>query len=485
MSPPKKNRSVFFYRRLTAVVAINVLPLLVLSGLLYSYIISDYKSNLIALMNNQIMLLATTSESALLFDDAEAGERVLSTLELNETIQYTQIYNADNQLFAQYRHPEIINDPVIEHFDKAVEFKNNNIYLNYKIMKNGEYLGLIVMSASTEGLAAQKDHLLLISVLTLLGSFILASLLNWTLQKRLNTPIRDLISLVHYVTEHKRYHKRLDTDQNNEFGDIIAWVNTMLDTMELHENERKASSAKIIQASKLATLGEMATSVAHELNQPLNVIRMAADNCRRKVSTGTADTEYLYGKLCRIEQQTVRAAAIIDHMRMFGRKAEEDPAPVDPRKVVTNSLNLMGEQLRLAGIELVTELAEDCPFVLGHTIQLEQVLLNLLTNARDAIVQREGEAKITLRVFFDDEGVQICTEDTGGGIPEEILPRIFEPFFTTKEMGKGTGLGLSVGYGIIRDMNGTIVVENIDNGARFKILLPSVRRIGKTKRHFS
>jgi C4-dicarboxylate-specific signal transduction histidine kinase len=341
------------------------------------------------------------------------------------------------------------------------------------------------MSASTEGLAAQKDHLLLISVLTLLGSFILASLLNWTLQKRLNNPIRDLISLVHYVTEHKRYHKRLDTDQNNEFGDIIAWVNTMLDTMELHENERKASSAKIIQASKLATLGEMATSVAHELNQPLNVIRMAADNCRRKVSTGTADTEYLYGKLSRIEQQTVRAAAIIDHMRMFGRKAEEDPAPVDPRKVVTNSLNLMGEQLRLAGIELVTELAEDCPFVLGHTIQLEQVLLNLLTNARDAIVQREGEAKITLRVFFDDEGVQICTEDTGGGIPEEILPRIFEPFFTTKEMGKGTGLGLSVGYGIIRDMNGTIVVENIDNGARFKILLPSVRRIGKTKRHFS
>lgn len=452
-------------------VAINVVPLLVLSGLLYSHIISDYKSNLIALMNNQIILLATTSESALLFDDAEAGKRVLSTLELNETIQYTQIYNADNQLFAQCRHPEIINDTVVEHFGESVEFKNNNIYLNYKIMKKGEYLGLIVMSASTEGLAAQKDHLLLISVLTLLGSLILASILNWTLQKRLNTPIRDLISLVHYVTEHKRYHKRLATDQNNEFGDLIAGVNTMLNTIELQENERKASSAQIIQASKLATLGEMATSVAHELNQPLNVIRMAAGNSRRKVSTGTADTEYLYDKLSRIEQQTARAAAIIDHMRMFGRKAEEDPAPIDPREVVTNTLDLIGEQLKLAGIELVTELAEDCPCVLGHTIQLEQVLLNLLTNARDVIVQREGEAKITLRVFFDDEGVQISAEDTGGGIPEEILPRIFEPFFTTKEMGKGTGLGLSVAYGIIRGMNGTIVAENIDNGARLKILL--------------
>jgi C4-dicarboxylate-specific signal transduction histidine kinase len=79
----------------------------------------------------------------------------------------------------------------------------------------------------------------------------------------------------------------------------------------------------------------------------------------------------------------------------------------------------------------------------------------------------------------------MSAEDTGGGIPEEILPRIFEPFFTTKEMGKGTGLGLSVSYGIIRDMNGTIVVENIDNGARFKILLPCVLSVDKTKRHFS
>ena len=159
---------------------------------------------------------------------------------------------------------------------------------------------------------------------------------------------------------------------------------------------------------------------------------------------------------------------------MFGRKAEEDPAPVDPRKVVLNALDLMGEQLRLAGIELVTELADDCPSVLGHTIQLEQVLLNLLTNARDAITENEGETKITLRVSSDDNSVRIGVEDTGGGIPETALPRIFEPFFTTKEIGKGTGLGLSVGYGIIRDMNGTIIAENIDNGARFTITLPKV-----------
>jgi len=137
-------------------------------------------------------------------------------------------------------------------------------------------------------------------------------------------------------------------------------------------------------------------------------------------------------------------------MRMFGREAKEHPESIDPRKVVTNALSLMGEQLRLAGIEIVTELAQDCPAILDPLIQLEQVVLNLLSNPRDAVAERDGEAKITERISEDDEDVRITSEDTGGGIPDDILPCIFEPFYTTKEMGKGAGLGLSVSYGVIR-----------------------------------
>jgi PAS domain S-box-containing protein len=267
-------------------------------------------------------------------------------------------------------------------------------------------------------------------------------------------------------------------------GKVIGVVGIGQDITELNkvrveqDKERKECAAQIIHASKLATLGEMATSVAHELNQPLNVIRMAAGNSRRKISNGTVDPEYLNAKLERIEEQTARAAAIIDHMRMFGRKSEEKPRSIDPRQVVTNALDLMGEQLRLAGIEIVTEFPEDCSSVSGHTIQLEQVILNLLTNGRDAMAESEGEKKITLRVFEDDKGVHITAEDAGGGIPEDVLPRIFEPFYTTKEMGKGTGLGLSVSYGIINDMNGTIVADNIDGGARFTITLRVITESG-------
>lgn len=263
-------------------------------------------------------------------------------------------------------------------------------------------------------------------------------------------------------------------------GNIIGMVGIGQDITELtmvraeQEEERKEAEAQIIQASKLATLGEMATSVAHELNQPLSVIRMAAGNSRRKMTRGTADRAYLIEKLERIEEQTARAAKIIDHMRMFGRQAIEAPELVDPGRVVTSALSLMGEQLRLDGIMVATEFAEDCPWILGHSIQMEQVILNLLTNARDAVGERDGESRITLRTFADKKGVYITTEDTGGGITEGALQRIFEPFYTTKEMSKGTGLGLSVSYGIIRDMGGTITAENTGKGAKFTITLPLV-----------
>jgi signal transduction histidine kinase len=239
------------------------------------------------------------------------------------------------------------------------------------------------------------------------------------------------------------------------------------------ERERKEATAQIIQSSKLATLGEMSTSVAHELNQPLNVIRMAAGNIRRRISKGTSDPEYLNGKLIRVEGQVARAAAIIDHMRMFGRVSLEDPIPIDSRTVVMNALDLTGAQLRMDGIEMVIELAEGGLFILGYAIQMEQVILNLLSNARDAMDGRDIK-KITVRVFGGHEDAHIILEDTGGGIPRDVLPHIFEPFYTTKEVGKGPSLGLSVSYDIIHDMNGAIVAKNIDDGARFTITLPSV-----------
>ena len=139
---------------------------------------------------------------------------------------------------------------------------------------------------------------------------------------------------------------------------------------------------------------------------------------------------------------------------------------------------MMGEQLRLLEIEIrVGERPDPCPLVLGHQVQVEQVILNLLTNARDAIESNADLQERWIRLEVEiagSESVKIIVEDSGGGIPEDIIERIFEPFYTTKKMGQGTGLGLSVSYGIIRDMGGSIIASNGDQGARFTITLPTI-----------
>lgn len=250
---------------------------------------------------------------------------------------------------------------------------------------------------------------------------------------------------------------------------FVAIVRDISDRKELYE--------QLIQSSKLATLGEMATGVAHELNQPLNVIRMAAQNIKRKVAKNDADNEYLNDKLDKISGQVVRAAAIIDHMRIFGRKSGSEPTHINPVDSVNSVLEMLGEQLRLSGIYVKIDADDNCRKILGHEVQMEQVMLNLLSNARDALLGRGGiDRNITISIadMGAEDKVEIVVCDNGGGIPTESLKRLFEPFYTTKEVGKGTGLGLSISYGIISEMGGEITAENINDGACFTVTVPAV-----------
>ena len=237
----------------------------------------------------------------------------------------------------------------------------------------------------------------------------------------------------------------------------------------------KLAQAQVIQSSKLASLGEMATSVAHELNQPLNTIRLASSNITDRISVNKVTPDYLVKKLKRIDDQVVRASGIINHLKMFGRNASEEPHALNPEEVMKSVIKLIGEQLRLDDIEVIVEFMDKTVFVSGHQIQLEQVFLNIISNARYAILENikniENKIQIT-GVVTDCNKVVISITDTGGGVPDKILAHIFTPFITSKPMGKGTGLGLSVSYGIISEMNGTITVENADDGSCFKVTLP-------------
>ena len=242
--------------------------------------------------------------------------------------------------------------------------------------------------------------------------------------------------------------------------------------IQRREKELRDKQEQLVQAGKLATLGELTTGVAHELNNPLNNIGLFVGNAIDLIEHGLTDEEQIIRQLRHATQQVGKATEIITHLRTFGRAAPVSREPIALRQVIERALALMREQLRLRGIDVVVELGSREPVVLGNPIQLEQVFINLLTNARDAVANSPRKA-IRISASVDSEAVELAFADTGHGIPTGLERRIFDPFFTTKEVGKGTGLGLSITYGIIKEHGGTISVGSPSGlGATFVIRLP-------------
>jgi C4-dicarboxylate-specific signal transduction histidine kinase len=242
--------------------------------------------------------------------------------------------------------------------------------------------------------------------------------------------------------------------------------------------ERLEKYAQLIQAGKMATLGEMATGVAHELNQPLNVLKLSCDYIMKKIRGGHEISTDELSQIARECNAGVdRASIIINHLRQFGRKAEETMSPIDINEPIRNVFNLLGRQLEAKGILWGLILADDLPRILGDANRLEQVMINLVLNARDAILSETGSSssdqRIEIRSSLKEGWVTVTVADTGPGIPEYAGTKVFEPFFTTKKPGEGTGLGLSISYGIIKEHRGAIEIEPMtDCGAKFILTFP-------------
>jgi len=242
--------------------------------------------------------------------------------------------------------------------------------------------------------------------------------------------------------------------------------------MQRREQELRDKQEQLVQAGKLATLGELTTGVAHELNNPLNNIGLFVGNAVDLIELAVTEKEQIVGELQHAMQQVSKATEIISHLRTFGRAAPVSREPISLREVIERALSLMREQLRLREIEVTVELGPKDQVVVGNAIQLEQVFINLLTNARDAVAESPRK-QVRIAAATGDGAVEVTLADSGHGIPPGLERRIFDPFFTTKQVGKGTGLGLSITYGIINEHGGTIsVVSPPGEGATFVIQLP-------------
>ena len=278
-------------------------------------------------------------------------------------------------------------------------------------------------------------------------------------------------ALIHILQDAHDSNLRLERSRKAMIH-IMDDLRATTQEMELREQELREKQVQLVQAGKLATLGELTTGVAHELNNPLNNIGLFIGNVIDQIELGEHEKGRVLHDLREAIEQVGKATEIISHLRTFGRAASVSFEAVDVNEVLERALKLMQEQLRLREIELELDLVERPPVVLGNPIQLEQVFINLVANARDALAGAERKW-IRIRSERRDDMVVLTFSDSGPGIAPGLEGRIFDPFVTTKEVGAGTGLGLSITYGIIREHGGSIrLAAEPGAGAVFVVELP-------------
>ncbi len=261
----------------------------------------------------------------------------------------------------------------------------------------------------------------------------------------------------------------------DEKGQIIGTLGVFKDLTEKKklEEELQKTQAHLIQAGKMRALGDLVAGVAHELNNPLMAAATFLHVIREKISAKHESQKHLD----LIQKCHERIAKIINHLRDFSRQSKFDFRPMEVTEPIENALMITGQQMINHGIRIVKEFQPDLPKIRGDANQLEQVFLNLISNARDAMERTERKKELTIAAsLLRHNGwndVEVIVKDTGNGIPPENIDKIFEPFFSTKEVGQGTGLGLSICYGIIEAHGGRIEAESkLNEGTTFRVILP-------------
>jgi two-component system, NtrC family, sensor kinase len=343
-------------------------------------------------------------------------------------------------------------------------------------------LGYVLLNKSCEDLLNEAQ----MTKLVLLGFSFCAILVGatavWFLVNKITRPLRELRDSAEAVGRGD-FTRRVPVRSRDECGKLAVVFNEMTGNLQQSRKQLektvqtlKGTRAQLIQSEKLSAVGEFVAGVAHELNNPLAAV-MGFSEMLKDNDADTKNRRYLD----MIHKSAQRCQKIVQSLLSFARRHQPERKPVSVNTLVEAVLEMVNYPLRTSNIEVVTQFCPALPVVLADGHQIQQVLLNVINNARQAIESHQPDGRIKIITEASGENVRIIIHDNGPGISEENLRRIFDPFFTTKEVGEGTGLGLSLCYGIIKEHGGNIMpLSPPGDGAMFIIELPVFHLSGDT-----
>ena len=351
----------------------------------------------------------------------------------------------------------------------------------------GERIGMLYVGLLERPYTAIRDYVTLALAVIALFCFVLIVVVTYFLTRSMVRPLEHMVAVSKEIAGGDLSQRVQVTDQS-ELGLLSSSFNAMLDrigemnaqleqwaeTLEqkVHERTEQLARTQTVMArqQRLASLGQLAAGVAHEINNPLTGVLTFAHLLREKENMDEQDQE----DLDLIINETTRAGEIVSGLLDFAREKPTKKQTLCVNDVVQQTMRLMRSQKKLERVVIEEQLEKNLPKVYGDTNQLEQVLLNLSLNACEAM---PDGGTLTIRTLARDQRVLVKVSDTGRGIRKEHLERIFEPFFSTKSIGKGTGLGLSVSYGIVQQHGGSLEVDSVEGkGTTFTIGLPATQR---------
>ena len=315
----------------------------------------------------------------------------------------------------------------------------------------------------------QRQTILAFLVITLLGT-LASMMLSYLLSKRISEPIEKL-AIASRAIAGGNLEAKVDVISNDELGDLAKTFNAMASSLQLRDQQLKEfTQNRIMESERLALIGQLAANVAHELNNPLQGIVTYSHLLLEKMPND--NSENASSSIQRIVTQANRCRDIIRGLLDFSRQRKPDTTVCNINAVIQECVTFVENQASFQNIEFIERFATDLPMVVVDPSQMQQVFLNMIINAAEAM-EDGGELTLDTRLNSTENFIEISITDTGHGIPEENFDKLFDPFFTTKEVGHGTGLGLAISYGIIKEHGGEISVESkVGEGSTFLLRLP-------------